>query len=405
VTREGPARRPQDAVPEPVQLPPRRPEDRPLVSVIVPAFNEEAIIRLSLRTLCDYMRTLEDLYRWELIVVNDGSSDRTGDLADEFAASEPNVRVLHHRVNFRLGQALRYAFSASRGDFVVVIDCDLSYAPEHIGRLLYTIQDTRARIVIASPYMPGGRTTNIPFLRRMASRWANKLLAFAAGGDLSTVTGMVRVYDGRFLRSLSLKAMDTDINTEIVYKARVLRARIVEIPAHLDWSFQATGGERRRGSLRVRRTTVSSLFSAFIFRPFLFFILPGLVLLALSLYTGGWVVWHVAQQYGHKSSFGNYGFTGAIQNAWHQAPHTFFIFGISLLLSVQLLSLGIIATQSKRYFEELFHLGTSIFRSVKGPDPADLDVSSFDVVDDGLDERRPPRPDQRRNGTAAGLGD
>jgi glycosyltransferase involved in cell wall biosynthesis len=405
VTREGPTRRPPDAVAEPVQLPPRRPEDRPLVSVIVPAFNEEAIIRLSLRTLCDYMRTLEELYRWELIVVNDGSSDRTGDLADEFAANEPNVRVLHHRVNFRLGQALRYAFNASRGDFVVVIDCDLSYAPEHIGRMLYTIQDTRARIVIASPYMPGGRTTNIPFVRRMASRGANKLLAFAAGGDLSTVTGMVRVYDGRFLRSLSLKAMDTDINTEIVYKARVLRARIIEIPAHLDWSFQATGGERRRGSLRVRRTTLSSLFSAFIFRPFLFFILPGLVLLALSMYTGGWVVWHVVQQYGHKSSFGNYGFTGAIQNAWQQAPHTFFIFGVSLLLSVQLLSLGIIATQSKRYFEELFHLGTSIFRSVKGPDPADLDVSSFDVVDEGLDPRRAPRPDERRNGTAAGLGD
>jgi hypothetical protein len=128
------------------------------------------------------------------------------------------------------------------------------------------------------------------------------------------------------------------------------------------------------------------------------------VLLALSLYTGAWVVWHVVQQYGHKSSFGNYGFTGAIQNAWHQAPHTFFIFGISLLLSVQLLSLGIIATQSKRYFEELFHLGTSIFRSVKGPDPADVDAAVNDVLDEPLDDRA-PRPEPRRNGTTAELGD
>src|SRR5438067_3159431 len=193
------SKREMQPAPEPVQLPPRHPEERPLVSVIVPAYNEEAIIADSLRTLVDYMTSLEDLYRWEMVVVNDGSSDRTGELADEFAATRANVRVLHHHVNFRLGQALRYAFSGSRGDYVVVIDCDLSYAPEHIGRLLYTIQDTKARIVIASPYMPGGRTTNIPVLRRLASRWANRMLAFAAGGDLSTVTGMVRVYDGRFL--------------------------------------------------------------------------------------------------------------------------------------------------------------------------------------------------------------
>ena len=360
-----------DRMAEPVQLPPRRPEDRPLVSVIVPAYNEEAIITHSLQVLSDYMTSLEDLYRWEMVIVNDGSTDRTGELADAFAATRKNVRVLHHHVNFRLGQALRYAFSGSRGDYVVVIDCDLSYAPEHIGRLLYTIQDTRARIVIASPYMAGGKTTNIPFMRRLASRWANRMLAFAAGGELSTVTGMVRVYDGRFLRTLNLKAMDTDINTEIIYKARVLRARIVEIPAHLDWSFQSTDGTRRAGGIKMRRTTVSSLFSAFIFRPFLFFTLPGLLLLGASLYTGGWVVWHIADQYGKKSAFGNYGLTGAIQNAWHQAPHTFFIFGISLLLSVQLLSLGIIATQSKRYFEELFHLGTSVLQRVKGIDAAD----------------------------------
>jgi glycosyltransferase involved in cell wall biosynthesis len=383
------------SAPEPVQLPAPRPEDRPLVSVIVPAYNEEAIISHSLQTLCDYMTSLEDLYRWEMVVVNDGSSDRTGELADELAGTRSNVRVLHHHVNFRLGQALRFAFSGCHGDYVVVIDCDLSYAPEHIGRLLYTIQDTRARIVIASPYMVGGKTTNVPFVRRLASRWANRMLAFAAGGELSTVTGMVRVYDGRFLRSLNLKAMDSDINTEIIYKARVLRARIVEIPAHLDWSFQSTGGMRRAGGLKMRRTTVSSLFSAFIFRPFLFFILPGLLLLAASLYTGGWVIWHIADQYGNKSAFGNYGLTGAIQNAWHEAPHTFFIFGISLLLSVQLLSLGIIATQSKRYFEELFHLGTSVLQRIKGIGPAD-----HIEFEDNVSGTVTPGPlDSRGNGT------
>jgi glycosyltransferase involved in cell wall biosynthesis len=346
---------------------------KPLVSVIVPAYNEAAILEESLTKLTDHLASLEDLYRWELVVVNDGSTDETGRIAETFARTHDNVRILHHHVNFRLGQALRYAFNSTRGDYVAVIDCDLSYDPEHLSRMLYAIEDSRARIVIASPYAKGGRTTNIPFGRRVLSRGANWMLSRAAGGDLTTLTGMVRVYDGRFLRSLDLRSMDAEINTEIVYKARILHARIVEIPAHLDWSFTSTGGTRRRANLRVSRSTVSSLFSSFLFRPFVFFLLPGLVLLAVAVYSFGWCVWHVAQVYGEPSQFGNSGLTGAIQNAYDRAPHTFLITGITLVLSMQLIGLGVLAAQGKRYFEELFHLGTSIYRRVLPGEEEDAD--------------------------------
>jgi glycosyltransferase involved in cell wall biosynthesis len=356
--------------PEPA-VPIRR--TKPLVSVIVPAYNEAAILEESLTKLTDHLASLEDLYRWELVVVNDGSTDETGRIAEAFARTHDNVRILHHHVNFRLGQALRYAFNSTRGDYVAVIDCDLSYDPEHLSRMLYAIEDSRARIVIASPYAKGGRTTNIPFGRRVLSRGANWMLSRAAGGDLTTLTGMVRVYDGRFLRSLDLRSMDAEINTEIVYKARILHARIVEIPAHLDWSFTSTGGTRRRANLRVSRSTVSSLFSSFLFRPFVFFLLPGLVLLAVAVYSFGWCVWHVAQVYGEPSQFGNSGLTGAIQNAYDRAPHTFLITGITLVLSMQLIGLGVLAAQGKRYFEELFHLGTSIYRRVLPGEEEDAD--------------------------------
>ncbi|MGZ6966298.1 MAG: glycosyltransferase family 2 protein [Acidimicrobiia bacterium] len=343
-----------------------RREPRPLVSVIVPAYNEAAVVVDTLTRLSEHLASLEDLYRWEIVVVNDGSTDETGELAEEFARTHPNVRILHHRVNFLLGQALRYAFNSTKGDYVAVMDCDLSYEPEHLGRMLYAIQDSRARIVIASPYAKGGRTTNIPFTRRILSRSANWLLSRAAGGDLSTVTGMVRVYDGRFLRGLDLRAMDTEINTEIIYKARLLHARIVEIPAHLDWSFHQTGGTRRAATnFRVTSSTVSSVFSSFLFRPFLFFMLPGLILLAVATYSFGWCTWHVFQVWGQPSEFGNSGLTGAIQNAYARAPHAFLFTGITLVLAIQLISLGVIAAQGKRYFEELFHLGTSIYRRVR----------------------------------------
>jgi glycosyltransferase involved in cell wall biosynthesis len=370
--------------PEPRVDPTPRRSWRPLVSVIVPAYNEAAVVVDTLTQLSAYLGSLEDLYRWEIVVVNDGSTDETGDLAEEYARSHPNVRILHHRVNFLLGQALRYAFNSTRGDYVAVMDCDLSYEPEHLGRMLYAIQDSRARIVIASPYAKGGKTTNVPFSRRVMSRGANWLLSTAAGGGLTTVTGMVRVYDGRFLRSLDLRAMDTEINTEIIYKARILHARIVEIPAHLDWSFHGTGGIRRAATqLRVSRSTLSSLFSSFLFRPFIFFMLPGLFLLLVAAYSFFWCTWHVLQVWGQPSEFGNSGLTGAIQNAYARAPHAFLFTGITSVLAIQLISLGVIAAQGKRYFEELFHLGTNVLRRLRPdegstPDPeADPDEEPF----------------------------
>jgi glycosyltransferase involved in cell wall biosynthesis len=339
----------------------------PSVSVIVPAYNESDVIVASLTRLVEHMDAVSDRFRWEIVVVNDGSTDGTGDLADAFASEHPAVRVLHHRVNFHLGQALRYAFNSTRSDYIAVIDCDLSYSPDHITRMLFAMQDSGARVVIASPYAKGGKTTAVPFGRRVMSRSANRMLSFAAGGGITTLTGMVRVYDGPFLRSLDLRAVDADINTEIVYKARILHARIIEIPAHLDWTFPETHGKRRPSAdLRVTRRTFSSVFSSFLFRPFWFFVVPGLVLLAIAAYGFGWVVWHIAQVWGDKGTFGNSGFTAAVENAYRQAPHTFILTGITLVLALQLISLGVIAAQGKRYFEELFHLGSAVYRRVGG---------------------------------------
>ena len=60
---------------------------KPFISLVLPAYNEASIIEKNLATVCEYMETLEDEFPWELIVVNDGSTDGTGDLAEEFSAS------------------------------------------------------------------------------------------------------------------------------------------------------------------------------------------------------------------------------------------------------------------------------------------------------------------------------
>ena len=190
--------------------------NKPFVSIVIPAYNEAAIVEENLNRVYEYMQTLKDDYRWEIILVDDGSNDGTGKLAEKFAETRENILVLHHYINFQLGQALKFAFNSCKGDYVVVLDLDLSYSPDHIERLLEAIRKTKAKIVIASPYAKGGRISNVPFLRRIMSIWANRFLSLTAKDRLTTLTGMVRAYDRVFLNSLNLKAMDYQISPEII---------------------------------------------------------------------------------------------------------------------------------------------------------------------------------------------
>jgi len=340
----------------------------PALTVVLPAYNEEALIGDTLDKVLAYLGSIEDRYTWEILAINDGSRDRTGEILDEYAARDQRVRALHHHTNFNLGQALRYAFSNARGDYTIVLDSDLSYGPDHIGRLADAIVETRAKVVIASPYIKGGRVTAVPWFREKLSRWANKLLSMSAKGNISTLTGMVRAYDTVFLRKLNLKAWDFEINTEIIYKAQVLRALIAEIPAHLDWSGQLEVPERG-SSIRILRGVLGQGFSSFLFRPFFYFIVPGLLVAVAAVYSLGWSAYHTAHELLHVPPGAEASISAAIARAYDFSPHSFIVGGIALLVSIQLVNLGIISAQQKRYFEELFHLGTTILSRTRDLPP------------------------------------
>ncbi len=342
--------------------PGREADDRPLVSIAVPAYNEEAILAPNLAVLCAYMESLEDRYRWELVIVNDGSRDRSGELADAFAEGRAGVRVVHHRVNRGLGQALRSAFKNCRGQYVVTFDVDLSYAPDHIERLLAHILQTGAGMVVASPYMPGGGVANVPRRRLAASRWANRLLSTAATAELSTLTGMVRVYSAHLLRRLDLRATGMEINPEIIYKALLLQERIEEIPARLEWLPLAAEGAGRQSSMKMARQTASVLMSGFLFRPVTLLVGPGLLILLVSVYVNAWTFVHFMREFWALPE-GMWFFdraSAAVEAAFRHFPHTFVVGGISLVLAIQMIGLGVLALQARAYFEELFHLGSTI---------------------------------------------
>jgi dolichol-phosphate mannosyltransferase len=337
----------------------------PFISIILPAYNEEAIIENSVRIIINYLKLKEDKYSWEILIINDGSKDNTGSIADSLAKADNNLRVIHHSCNLNLGRALQTGFKNAHGDIIVVLDMDLSYSVDHIEKLVDMQIKSDAEIVIASPYMKGGKVTKVPFIRALLSRIVNRFMRFASQEKYYTYTGMVRTYKSEFIKTLNLKTKDYEINPEILYKAMILRAKIIEIPAHLDWSFQLSAGKKRTSGMRFLKTFYSGLMAGFIFRPYIFFLSFGLILLLLSLYMITWILintFQIMPTIQIDPQYFDDRFSQAIGYAFQKRPHAFIVGGITLLAAIQVLSLGFISLQKKRYFEELYHLNSSILR-------------------------------------------
>jgi dolichol-phosphate mannosyltransferase len=337
---------------------------KPFLSIVLPCYNEEAILQTNINTIISYLESKNEKYHWEIIIINDGSKDKTGKIADELADQINNIRVIHHPTNLNLGNALKTGFKNAKGDIIVVMDIDLSYSVDHIEKMVDKLVETSSDIVIASPYMKGGKVTDVPFTRKIMSRWVNKFMRIAAQDKYHTYTGMVRAYRKEFISTVNLKTKDYEINPEILYKAMILRARIVEIPAHLDWTEQNKFTGKRKSSIKVLRGFFSGIMSSFIFRPYIFFLAIGTFLMLLSLYELVWLFLDTLSDLS-KSSQANESFSRSLALQFKKNPQSFIVGGITFLAAIQFLSLGFLSLQSKRYFEELFHLGTSLKKEIK----------------------------------------
>lgn len=333
-------------------------ETKPFISVIFPCYNEEAILESNLNTVIEYLKIKSDKYEWEIVIINDGSRDATGNIANNFEKAYKNVRVIHHPTNLNLGNALKTGFKNAKGDILVVMDIDLSYSSDHIEKLVDKLVETSSDIVIASPYMNGGKVTAVPFTRKIMSRWVNRFMRIAAQDKYHTYTGMVRAYRKDFINTVNLKTKDYEINPEILYKAMILRAKIVEIPAHLDWTEQNKYAGKRKSSIKVLRGFFSGIMSAFIFRPYIFFLAIGVVLMSLSMYEIIWLLVDTLKYISNATST-TPSFSMSLALQFRKNPQSFVVGGVTFLAAIQFLSLGFLSLQSKRYFEELFHLGTS----------------------------------------------
>jgi glycosyltransferase involved in cell wall biosynthesis len=208
---------------------------RPELDVIVPAHNERDVIGQNVRELAAHLSELSHEYDWRILIVNDGSNDGTGALAEAISAQCRSIHVIHHIQNQGLGAAIWTGVANGKSDFVVTMDADLSYSPRHIGRMLQAARSRHAHLVLASPYLGNGCVSRVPFFRALLSRAANRYLLLMCGGRVHTFTCMVRVFHRSFLEMIRPVSTGPEINLEILMNAFKLGVTIVEIPAHLCW--------------------------------------------------------------------------------------------------------------------------------------------------------------------------
>ena len=248
------------------------------ISVVIAAYNEEQVIESSIKSVVKELKSRHGV-KWELIVINDGSLDRTAEILDILSKKDGRIRPIYLRRNFGQGRALRTGFDLSRGRVIITLDADLSYSPKYIYQMYDALLGTKSEIVLASAYMRGGSVKNVPFVRRLLSRFGNYYLRAMMGSQVSTVTCVVRAYSREVIDSLLLTSDGMELQLEILQKASRLGYRIEEIPAHLEWSLQKTEetSATRTSKMRIART---------IRQYFLFGLLskPALVFIPIALY-------------------------------------------------------------------------------------------------------------------------
>jgi len=197
--------------------------------VVVPTYNEKENIERLIKTV------LQEDPRLEMLIVDDGSPDGTGDIVDGIAAREPRVHILHREKKMGLGTAYRAGFKwALERDYQYVfeMDADFSHDPNHLPQFLDAIRD--ADLVLGSRYR-GGKVTvvNWPMTRLLLSYCANIYARIVTGLPLDDSTGGFKCFRREVLASIDLDDVRSNgyaFQIEMSFRAWKKGYRITEIP-------------------------------------------------------------------------------------------------------------------------------------------------------------------------------
>jgi glycosyltransferase involved in cell wall biosynthesis len=203
------------------------------VSVVVPVYNEAAILTQSMAVLLQWLRELP--WSWQLILVDDGSNDASPKLLRELAKNQQRVNVLGEGCHRGRGHALRTGVLAAQGSTILTTEADGSWDTRCLRSLVEAIEDQHADLAIASPFLPGGSHHSVPATRIMLSRVSNRVASMFLGHGLTMLTGMTRAYRREVISDILSDRDGKEFHLDTLCRALQRGLKILEVPARVTW--------------------------------------------------------------------------------------------------------------------------------------------------------------------------
>ena len=207
---------------------------RGTVSVVIPCRNEE----MNIRPLVEQMLGYYGEYIQEIILVNDGSTDRTAEVLSEVAAIEPRVKPVHRAPPHGVGRALADGFLAVSGSYVLMLDCDFQQLLPELRELFDEVA-AGYDVVIGSRFSRHSVLLNYPFLKILANRAFHTLAIFLLGYRIRDVTNNLKIMRREVVADLQLRQPGFAANAETGLQPLVLGYKVSQVP--ISWIGRTPG--------------------------------------------------------------------------------------------------------------------------------------------------------------------
>jgi len=225
------------------------------ISLIVPAFNEIERIQPTLETYYNELKNI--CQHFEMLVVDDGSTDGTANLVLSLQSAMPAIRLIRCPENRGKGNAVRLGMLAAQGKIRIMTDADGSIPAEQVKNLILPLLTEEAEIVIGSRYIQGAKVQQKqPFYRRLWSRFANKIIQRTLLPGIKDTQCGFKAFKGQIAVQLFelAKIEGWSFDLELLALANIKGFRIKEVP--VIWSDD----ERSNGKFSQLPKTIAELF-------------------------------------------------------------------------------------------------------------------------------------------------
>lgn len=220
-------------------------------------WNEQAYIERAIgyaKEECELLIEKGEILDYELIIVDDKSTDRTPEMADAMAAADSRVKVVHHPVNRKLGGSIKTGFAAATGDLVLYSDADLPFDMAEVSRAVRLMRYYEADVVSAFRHDRTGEGSS----RAIYTFFYNVLIRRLFGVRLRDINFAFKLCRTRIFEHITLQSEGSFIDAELIIRTKKLGYDVIQFG--VDY-FPRTRGESTLASLGVIRTILREMFA------------------------------------------------------------------------------------------------------------------------------------------------